>query len=290
MNRRYIASVAFAAVLIASAAPAQQGASPRPAAPAVQVGQKSNFFTTSDGIKIHYLTHGDRGSWVMLVHGYSDSAQRMWFNTGIAPEIAKRHRVVAIDNRNHGQSDKPTPGGSGRAQDVVELMDHLKMDRAHIHGYSMGGGIVGQLLALIPNRFITAGFGGSGMSETNDAYRAAAEAMDDALPKATGADAEGMERFRARVAAARPQGSAAAATRAPVPPAVDLTKLEIPILAVNGSYDNPYRKTHRLWREVRVFQNVILPGKTHLTAIAAGATPSQQYIEAIAKFIDMYDQ
>ena len=291
MNQRYIAYTALVATLIATAVLAQQGAPPRPAAPAVQVGQKSNFFTTSDGIKIHYLTHGDRGSWVMLIHGYSDSAQRMWFNTGIAPEIAKRHRVVAIDNRNHGQSDKPIPGGSGRAQDVIELMDHLKIDRAHIHGYSMGGGIVGQLLALIPNRFITAGFGGSGMSETNDTYRAAAEAMDDALPKATGADAEGMERFRARVAAARPQGSAAAATRAPVaPPAVDLTKLDIPILAVNGSYDNPYRKTHRLWREVRTFQNVILPGKTHLTAIAAGAAPSQQYVDAIAKFIDMYDQ
>lgn len=290
MNQRCTAYAALVAVLIANAAVAQQGASPRPAAPAVQVGQKSNFFTTSDGINIHYLTLGDKGSWVMLIHGYSDSAQRMWFNTGIAPEIARRHRVVAIDNRNHGQSDKPIPGGSGRAQDVIELMDHLKIDRAHIHGYSMGGGIVGQLLALIPNRFITADFGGSGMSETNDIYRAAAEAMDDALPKATGADAEGMERFRARVAAARPPGSAAATARAPAPTAVDLTKLDIPILAVNGSYDNPYRKTHRLWREARVFQNVILPGKTHLTAIAAGAAPSQQYIDAIAKFIDMYDR
>ena len=46
-------------------------------------------------------------------------------------------------------------------------MDHLKIERAHIHGYSMGGGIVGQLLGMIPDRFITAGFGGSGMTETN---------------------------------------------------------------------------------------------------------------------------
>ena len=259
--------------------------------PPVMVGQKDGFFTTKDGIKIHYLTHGESGSWVVLVHGYSDNAQRMWFNTGIAPELAKRHRVVAIDNRNHGQSDKPTPGGSGRAQDVVELMDHLEIDRAHIHGYSMGGGIVGSLLGMIPQRFITAGFGGSGMSETNAAYRAAAEAMDDALPKPTGADAEGMNRFRARVAAARPPGSAAAATAAAPATAatVDLTKLTIPILAVNGSFDNPYRKTHRLWREAQTFQNVILPGKTHLTAIAAGAPPSQQYIDAISKFIAMYD-
>jgi len=280
----------FVGVLVCSTAIAQtpQPAA-RPATPNVEVGQKDGFFTTSDGVKIHYLLYGDSGSWVVLVHGYSDSAQRMWFNTGIAPEIGKRHRVVAIDNRNHGQSDKPQPGGSGRAQDVVELMDHLKIQRAHIHGYSMGGGITGQLLGMIPDRFITAGFGGSGMNETNPTYRAAAEAMDDALPKATGADAEGMDRFRARVAAARPAGGAAAAS-APAPaPAVDLTKLTIPILAVNGSFDNPYRKTHRLWREAQTFQNVILPGKTHLTAIAAGAAPSQKYIDAIARFIDMYD-
>jgi pimeloyl-ACP methyl ester carboxylesterase len=282
---------------LATAAAAQQAAAPRPAAPPVMVGQKDGSFTTKDGIKIHYLTHGpstplgagDRGSWVVLVHGYSDNAQRMWFNTGIAPEIAKRHRVVAIDNRNHGQSDKPVPGGPGRAQDVIELMDHLKIERAHIHGYSMGGGIVASLLGLIPDRFITAGFGGSGMSETDPKYRAEAEALDEALPKATGADAEGMDRFRSRVSAARPAGSPAAAP-APTAPPVDLAKLDIPILAVNGSFDNPYRKTHRLWREAKTFQNVILPGKTHLTAIAAGAPPSQQYVDAIAKFIEMYDR
>ena len=281
--------LALALALIAVASAHAQQAAPRPTTPPVMVGQKDGFFTTSDGIKIHYLTHGDTGSWVVLVHGYSDNAQRMWFNTGIAPEIAKHHRVVAIDNRNHGQSDKPVPGGSGRAQDVVELMDHLKIQRAHIHGYSMGGGIVASLLGMIPDRFITAGFGGSGMSETDPKYRAEAEALDDALPKATGADAEGMERFRSRVAAARPAGSAAAAP-APQASAVDLTKLNIPILAVNGSFDNPYRKTHRIWREAQTFQNVILPNKTHLTAIAAGAAPSQQYVDAISRFIDMYDQ
>jgi pimeloyl-ACP methyl ester carboxylesterase len=293
MSRTLIATVILASATVS----AQQPAAPRVSTPAVMVGQKDGFFTTSDGIKIHYLTHGPTApltaagsaSWVVLVHGYSDSAQRMWFNTGIAPEIAKHHRVVAIDNRNHGQSDKPVPGGSGRAQDVVELMDHLKIQRAHIHGYSMGGGIVGSLLGMIPDRFITAGFGGSGMSEADPKYRAEAEALDDALPKATGADAAGMERFRARVAAARPAGSPAAAP-APAAPPVDLTKLSIPILAVNGAFDNPYRKTHRLWREAQTFQNVILPGKTHLTAIAAGAPPSPQYIEAIAKFIDMYDR
>ena len=285
---------------------------------------KDGFFTASDGVKIHYLTLGDRGSWVVLIHGYSDSARRMWFTTGIAPEIAKNHRVVAIDNRNHGQSDKPQPGGSGRADDVIELMDQLKIEKAHIHGYSMGGGFVGQLLGKIPGRFITAGFGGSGMTETDPELRAKAAALDEASPKATGADAEAMTRFRSRVSTARTSGALApaagtAATSAPsttsttsttsggatasnataAPPrtplatgtaaTVDLTKLTIPIIGINGAFDGPYAKTMRLWREVKVFHNVVLPGKTHLTAIAVGGPMPQQYIEEIARFIDHYD-
>ena len=243
-------------------------------------------FTTSDAVKIHYLTAGTSGSWVVLVHGYSDNAQRMWFATGIAPALAKTHRVVALDNRNHGQSDKPVPGGSGRAQDIVELMDHLKIQKAHIHGYSMGGGITGQLLGMIPGRFITAGFGGSGMQEIDPKLRAQAMALDEALPKAQGADAAGMERFRARVATSRLAGTPPVSA---TPPPVDLTTLDIPILAVNGTFDNPYAKTQRLWREARVFQNVLLADKTHLTAIATGANTPPLYIASITKFIDTYD-
>jgi pimeloyl-ACP methyl ester carboxylesterase len=248
----------------------------------------SDFFTTSDGVKIHYLTAGSTGSWVVLIHGYTDSAQRMWFTTGIAPALAKAHRVVAIDNRNHGESDKPQPGGTGRVQDVIELMDHLKIQKAHIHGYSMGGGYTGQLLGLIPERFITAGFGGSGLSETDSDSRAKAAAMDAALPKPQGRDAEAMERFRSRVAATRPAGGNLPPPPAAVP-APDLAKLRIPIIAVNGSFDSPYSKTHRLWREAKIFQNVILPEKTHLTAIAVGGPMPQEYIDSMVKFIDMYD-
>jgi len=253
----------------------------------------SGFFTTSDGVKIHYLTAGTTGSWVVLIHGYSDTAQRMWFTTGIASALAKTHRVVAIDNRNHGESDKPQPGGTGRAQDVVELMDHLKIQKAHIHGYSMGGGMTGQLLSMIPDRFITAGFGGSGLQETDTDLRAKAAAMDAKLPKAQGRDAEAMDRFRARVASTRPAGTTPAAATTPppaAPPAVDLGKLSIPIIAINGSFDSPYSKTHRLWREAKTFQNVILSEKTHLTAIAVGGPMPQQYIDAIVKFIDSYDE
>src|SRR5262245_58619613 len=73
------------------------------AAPARANAATDGYFTTSDGIKIHYLTQGEAGSWVVLVHGYSGNAEGNWFANGIAPELAKKHRVVAIDCRNHGK-------------------------------------------------------------------------------------------------------------------------------------------------------------------------------------------
>ena len=119
--------------------------------------------------------------------------------------------------------------------------------------------------------------------------------MDEKLPKAEGRDAEAMDRFRSRVASARPTAAAAPAGRpaapsAPATAAFDLMKLSIPIIAINGAFDSPYSKTHRLWREAGTFQNVILPGKTHLTAIAVGGPMPQQYIDATVKFIDSYDE
>ena len=77
------------------------------------------YFTTSDGVKIHYMTLGSQGSWVVLIHGYTGSAEGNWFRNGIAEALAGKHRVVAIDNRNHGRSDKPQPRGSGKAEDVI---------------------------------------------------------------------------------------------------------------------------------------------------------------------------
>src|SRR5437763_3710486 len=94
--------------------------------------------------------------------------------------------------------------------------------------------------AMIPQRFITAGFGGSGIQESDPKLRAQAEALDAALPKAQGEDAAGMERFRSRVAQVRPANSAPVSAS---PLQIDVTALTVPILAVNGSFDSPYSKT-----------------------------------------------
>ena len=131
---------------------------------------KSQFITSSDGLKIHYLELGTSGTPVILIHGYTANAEGKWVKSGIAQALAARHRVIAIDARGHGKSDKPhdpAKYGPRMAADVIELMDHLKIAKAHVHGYSMGGSILTQILAKHPDRLTTAIYGGSGPQETD---------------------------------------------------------------------------------------------------------------------------
>jgi pimeloyl-ACP methyl ester carboxylesterase len=260
------------------------------------------YFTTKDGVKIHFMVKG-KGSPVVLIHGYTGSAEGNWFRNGIADALAKNHQVIAIDCRNHGRSDKPQPGGPGRAEDVIELLDHLKIPKAHFHGYSMGGSIVGRLMALIPERFITAGLGGSGIRETDPEWVARVpkdkEGVDPEEAQASralrirnamdnGKSKEEAERLAAAPRPARPAATAATATAAPSGPALDLSKINFPVLAINGEFDRPLAKTVRMHRELRYFTNVVLPGKSHLTAIAAPYMP-KEYLETVVRFINAHD-
>ncbi len=70
---------------------------------------------------------------------------------------------------------------------------------------------------------------------------------------------------------------------------LDLTKIMIPVLAINGGYDRPNAKTHRMQRELADFTSVVLPGKSHLTAIMAGYIP-KLYITTLVTFIDEHDE
>jgi pimeloyl-ACP methyl ester carboxylesterase len=234
---------------------------------------ETNRFQARDGVGLRYLSAGSAGSWVVLLHGRTESAERMWVSTGILEALAADHRVVALDLRNHGESDKPGPGLEARAEDAVDLLDHLGVDRAHVHGYSLGGAHVVQLLALIPERLITAGLGGAGLVERDPELRAAAAALDPFPPE--GLDAPLFPDVDALVGA--------------FDFALDVPALDVPILCINGQYDRPYSKTRRLWREARTFHNVVLPGCDHLLACGFGAPIPPAYVAATSGFIAMYE-
>jgi pimeloyl-ACP methyl ester carboxylesterase len=116
------------------------------------------------GIKIRFSVEG-KGDPVVLIHALHSSADINWRLTGVIPELAKDHQVIAFDLPGHGRSDKPEDDaayGLQLVEDVVLLLDHLKIEKAHVVGYSVGGMIALKLLAMHPERVLSGTIGGMG--------------------------------------------------------------------------------------------------------------------------------
>jgi len=122
----------------------------------------------SDGIKIAYLDEG-QGPPILLVHGFASNVAMNWINTGWMTTLTRSgRRVIAIDNRGHGQSaklyDMAQYGAAIMAEDCRRLLDHLNIEKADIMGYSMGARICAFLALSHPARVRTAVFAGLGFN------------------------------------------------------------------------------------------------------------------------------
>jgi pimeloyl-ACP methyl ester carboxylesterase len=90
-------------------------------------------FFDSRGVKIRYVDVG-RGEPVVLIHGFSSSLDANWGQTRVIDALAKYFRVVALDCRGHGKSDKPHDAASyglAMIDDVARRLDHLGIAKAH---------------------------------------------------------------------------------------------------------------------------------------------------------------
>lgn len=151
-------------------------------------GRAEEGFFDSKGVKIHYLVEG-KGEPVFLIHGFAINAQLQWGASGIIKSLARDHRVIALDVRGHGKSDKPRDAekyGVEMVEDVVRLLDHLKIPKAHVVGYSMGALITGKLVATHPDRVLSATLGGSGVFPEGATLPPFLEKLADSLEKGKG--------------------------------------------------------------------------------------------------------
>jgi pimeloyl-ACP methyl ester carboxylesterase len=118
-------------------------------------------------VEIAYLDEGE-GDPILLVHGFASSKNVNWVYPTWVSELKKNgRRVIALDNRGHGDSAKlydieaysiPIMAG-----DVIALMDHLNIARADIMGYSLGSRMTAWLAMSQPQRLRSALLGGIGM-------------------------------------------------------------------------------------------------------------------------------
>jgi len=118
-------------------------------------------------VEIAFLDEGE-GDPIVLVHGFASSKEVNWLQPGwIATLTGAGRRVIALDDRGHGESSKLYDPAAYHtnvmAEDVRALLDHLSIDRADVMGYSMGARITSFLALKHPDRVRSVILGGLGI-------------------------------------------------------------------------------------------------------------------------------
>ena len=116
----------------------------------------------NSGVRIHYKVEGD-GPPITLMHGMGGSIEN-WVNAGYVAALKDELRLILIDSRGFGESDKPHDPGSytreAKVSDVIAVLDDLGIERAHYWGYSMGASNGWAMGMLRPDRLLSLVLGG----------------------------------------------------------------------------------------------------------------------------------
>lgn len=264
-------------------------------------------FFNSGGVQIRYLEQGT-GEPIVLVHGYTGNLELSWVDPGVFANLAKNYHVIALDNRGHGKSGKPHDPkayGPEMSEDIVRLMDHLNIRRAHIVGYSLGGGIVAKLVTMHPDRFLTAILGGAGintMADQPDARSLEVEATEtergsfrnlilriaptDRPPPSEEELQALLRQFRARVSDPVALGAFVRSRRSLTVTEAQMAAVRVPMLAIVGSLDPALAKVHRLKAALPSLKVVVIEGAVHTGATPPlGATRRPEFVAAVREFV-----
>jgi len=239
----------------------------------------------SDGVRLHYELHGpESGMPVVLVHGYASDYHLNWVGTRWQETLTGAgYRVVGLDCRGHGHSDKPHDPASYAldvmAADVGRLIDHVGLEKAHYIGYSMGARIGLQVLLDLPDRVGKAVLGGIGWAGAFHVAADIARAMRG--EPTTSPIAQTFYDF----ARARPINDLEALAacilgpQSPMDPG-RLAAITNPVLVVVGDQDQIVGKVDRLVATLPTAQLVTLAGRNHMSAV-----PAREFKEAALTFL-----
>ena len=246
---------------------------------------------SSDGVRIAFIDEGPgegRGEPVLLIHGFASSVRYNWREPGwIAFLVKHGFRVIAIDNRGHGESEKlydPKDYGAAlMAEDARRLLDHLDIARADVMGYSMGARISAFLVLAHPDRVrgvVFAGLAGNlvrPMAGTGPIARALEADNIDEVTNATArtfrafADKTGSDR---RALAACIRGAREPLTREAV------ARLACPVLVVAGGDDVIAGAADDLAKLIPRAEALTVPRRDHMRTVG-----DRVYMEGVLDFL-----
>jgi pimeloyl-ACP methyl ester carboxylesterase len=225
-------------------------------------------------VEIAYLDEGE-GEPIVLVHGFASTKNVNWVYPTWVSELKKSgRRVVALDNRGHGESGKlydpeayhvPTMAG-----DVTALMDHLGIERADVMGYSLGSRMMAWLAQSQPQRLRSAILGGIGIGliegggpGENVAEALEANSLDDVsdpVGRTFRAFAD-QTRSDRRALAACLRGSRRLMTRE------QAAAISLPVLIAVGTKDQIAGSAEALGKVIPGAEVLNIPNRDHMRAV-----------------------
>jgi pimeloyl-ACP methyl ester carboxylesterase len=225
-------------------------------------------------VEIAYLDEGE-GEPILLVHGFASTKNVNWVYPTWVSELKKNgRRVIALDNRGHGDSGKlydPAAYHIGAmAGDVSALMDHLGIERADIMGYSLGSRMTAWLSLQQPQRLRSAILGGIGLGlieggGPGENVAAALEAasledVTDPVGRTFRAFAD-QTRSDRRALAACLRGSRTLMTKA------EAAAIAVPVLIAVGTMDEIAGSAQALGNIIPDAQVLDIPNRDHMRAV-----------------------
>ncbi len=244
-----------------------------------------------NGLNISYIDQcqNTEGDPILLIHGFASNHVVNWVNTlWVKTLLHAGYRVIALDNRGHGQSDKPHDIASYHtmrmAEDAGALLEHLNIKRADVMGYSMGARITAFLASSRPDLVRSAILGGLGIHLVDGVGLplGIAEAMEaNSLSDVT--DPMG-RMFRIFAQSTKSDLIALAAcirgSRQTLE-AAQLAQIQCPVLVCVGTTDTVAGDPHALAAMLPSAKAVDITGRDHNLAVG-----DKIYKQAVLEFLD----
>jgi pimeloyl-ACP methyl ester carboxylesterase len=229
-------------------------------------------YADNQGVRVHYQAEGN-GPPLLLQHGFMQSIED-WFETGYVDALKGKYRVILVDARGHGRSDKPHEVAAYRMEyrvsDVAAVLDDLGIEKADYWGYSMGGWIGFGVAAFAPERFTRLVIGGAKpYAESQAVWR---EFIGSSLAKGNASFVENFEKmigtllpsWRARLLEADLEAFLAAAGEDRESFESALTRIAVPSFIYVADVDPRFAEAKTAAEAIRGATFVSLPGLNHL--------------------------